>query len=162
MDTLYSISHAVNIAKISVILQSAPLMYGIVVAMFCCVCLLVYVFSKYRIFNLRLLIAWIISCVITLLLLAQNHIDEETFNLSLNSQVILSFASCTIILILYILSMASNKPNKRKKKYNKNTLSTRILSSDLWWIKILGFVALLAFCCIFNIGLFVFCALFYL
>ncbi|STQ85597.1 Uncharacterised protein [Helicobacter muridarum] len=162
MSILYSILSTVSISKISIMLQSAPFMYTIIVALFCCICLLIYVFSRYMIFSFRLLIAWIISCLVTLLLLAMDNVDTKALSISINSQIILSFASCVIILILYIISIISNKPKKRKKRYNKVNLSTRILGSDVWWAKTIGFIALVAFCCVFNIGLFVSCSLLYL
>lgn len=161
MSILYSILNTISIDKISEMLKSYPFMYATVVALFCCICLVVYVFSRYMVFSFRLLIAWIISCLVILVLLAMNRVDQY-LSMSINSQMILSFTSCIIILILYILSIVSNKPKKRKKKYNKVNLSTRILGSDVWWVNVLGFIALVAFCCIFNIGLFVSCSLLYL
>lgn len=161
MDLFYQIFNLLSLGKVASLLRSAPALYGIVSALFASLCLLIYVFSNHRVFSFKLLAAWVISCFITLIYLALERVELDILSIKLNSQLILSFVSTTTLLVLACLSLAFKKP-RRLKRYNKRTLSTRILSSDLWWVRLLGFGSSLAFCCAFNIGLFVASSLLYL
>lgn len=147
-----SIIEIVNLNVIIMLLHNSPFIYIITISLFCCILLLMNVFSKYKILSIKVLFAWIISCIITLIYLVNSDMDKDKLSIAINSQVILSFASFIIMLVFYLLSLIGSKPNKPMKNFGINT----------WWIRSIGFIVLLAFCCIFNICLFVSSALFYL
>ncbi len=148
----YSIIEVTSLNQITLLLNKSTFAYIIAIALFCCVLLLMSVFSKFKIVGIRLLFAWLMSCVITLIYLANGNMEQDKLSDAINSQIILSFASFTIMLIFYLLGLIGTKPNKPRKNFGRNT----------WWIRIISFVVLLAFCCVFNISLFVSSALFYL
>lgn len=153
IHTFYGITALFDLNIVATLLRSAPFTYIIVIALFCCILLIIATFSRYRIFSFKMVIAWILSCCITLFYLASaNNVELEIMQDTINSQVILSFASSILLFIFYILSMLSAKPKRKKKNYGYNG----------WWICIISFIVLLAFCCVFNVGLFVASALFYL
>lgn len=149
-----TITSLIHINQIVFLLHDSPFIYIITIALFCCVMLLISVFSSYKILNLQILFAWILSCVITFIYLVNSHTDMEQIKLSaaLHSQIILSFSSTIILLIFYLLGLVSTKPFKARKNFGRHT----------WWVSIVRFIVVLAFCCVFNIGLFVASALFYL
>ena len=143
----------VDMDRITFLLHSQYAIYGIVMALFCCVVLLFSVFSKRRIFSLRLLFAWILSAFLTLFYVTNISNDAvELKEINIASQIILTFGSSVILLVSYIISLIGNKPKRRNRNFGKHK----------YWISILSFVVLLAFCCFFNILLFVATSLFYL
>ncbi|RDU65315.1 hypothetical protein CQA53_06460 [Helicobacter didelphidarum] len=152
-DLFYFGIELIDIDTIQILLQKHLFAYIIVMALFCCVVLLISVFSRYKILSLRIFIAWIFSSVISLLyLLKADDVGIEVLRTNINSQIILSFASSILLLIFWIFSSMSTKPKKRKKNFGYHT----------WWISIVGFVVLLAFCCFLNVSLFVATAPFYM
>lgn len=144
----------IHIEQVVFLLHNYPFAYIITIALFCCVLLLMSVFSSYKILNIQILFAWILSCVITFIYLINSHtnIEQIKLNIAIHSQIILSLSSTIVLLIFYFLGLISTKPFKVRKKFGRHT----------WWINIIGFVVVLSFCCMFNIGLFVASALFYL
>lgn len=148
------ITTTISIDQIVFLLHATPFAYIITLALFCCMLLLINVFSAYKILSFKILIAWLLACIATFVYLVNGHGDMELvqFSTALHSQVILSFSSTIILLIFYLLGLISSKPYKRRKNFGRHT----------WWVNIVSFIVLFAFCCIFNIGLFVAAALFYL
>lgn len=154
MNVFYIIKTNINIEQIVFLLHATPFAYIITIALFCCVLLIMNVFSTYKILNIRILIAWIFACMTTFVYIVNGHDDMKSiqFNTALHSQAILSFASTTVLFIFYLFGLISSKPHKKRKNFGYHT----------WWINAVYFVVLFAFCCMFNIGLFVSAALFYL
>lgn len=144
----------ISIDRIVFLLHDTPFTYIITLALFCCIFLLISVFSAYKVLNLKILVAWIFACIANFMYLINGYKDMEftQFNTALHSQIILSFASITILTVFYILGLINTKPYKKRKNFGRHT----------WWVNIVRFIVLFAFCCAFNIGLFVASALFYL
>ncbi len=153
-NLFYTTTTLINIDQIAFLLHTAPFSYIITIALFCCVLLLMSVFSAYKILNLQILCAWVFACFATFIYLINAHTDMDSTQLSnaLHSQVILSCASTIILLIFYLLGLVSTKPYKPRKNFGYHA----------WWINIVRLIVVFAFCCVFNIGLFVASALFYL
>lgn len=158
MDFLANLFHTIttliHIDQIVFLLRNSPFVYIITIALFCCIMLLMSVFSSHKILNLQILFAWVFSCIIIFIYLLNSHADMDQVKLSMaiHSQIILSFFSTVVLLIIYLLGLISTKPFKTRKNFERH----------VWWVNILRFIVILAFCCIFNIGLFVASALFYL
>lgn len=154
MNIFQTMITSISVEQIALLLHKIPFAYIISLALFCCLFLVVSVFSSYKILELKTLVAWIFACVATFIYLINGSANMESsqFNTAFHSQLILSCTSTTILLIFYILGLISDKPHKRRKNFGYH----------VWWISIVRFIVLFAFCCIFNIGLFVTVALFYL
>lgn len=152
IKTFYSTMGLINLNSIVNLLQTYPFPFIISSALFCCIILIIYTFSRYRVLSFTILFAWLLSCLITLFCIPSANIVLEKLYSMINSQIILSFTSSIILLIFCILNTLSQKPRKKKKNYGYNA----------WWINIINFIVLLAFCWIFNIGLFTIPALSYL
>lgn len=152
IKTFYSTLGLISLDNIANLLRTYPFSFGISSAIFFCIILIIQTFSRYKILSFKIFIAWLLSCIITLFCIANANIALDKLYSMVNAQIILSFASSAILLIFCILNMLSNKPRKKKKNYGYNA----------WWINILSFIILLAFCWVFNIGLFAVSALSYL
>ena len=154
VNIFQTIIATINMDQIVFLLHKTPFAYIITLALFCCVLLLMNVFSAHKILSLRILIAWLFACIATFSYLVNGYryMESIQFNTALHSQIILSFASTIILFVFYLLGLISTKPYKRRKNFGYH----------IFWINIVQFVVLFAFCCIFNICLFVLVALFYL
>lgn len=150
----------ISLDSIIILMQTMPFAYGIALALFCCALLLGSAFSRYKMINLKILFAWILSCGATFIYLINGHAEMDAMQLdnALHSQVILSCASTIILLLTYLLELIGTKPHKPAKQFNRRAWWVRIVR---FVVAIVRFIVIFAFCCIFNIGLFVAAALFY-
>lgn len=156
-DILFRATDIISIDSISILAKENIVSFVMPLALFTCVLLIINAFSKYKFLSFRIFCAWIISCLISLFVISSgdlNNTDElnkAVLVSSLNAQIILSFLSSVIMFIFYIFTLLGNKARARKKNFGYNR----------FWIAIVSFVVLCAFCCLFNIMLFVAWKLFY-
>ncbi|PAF49365.1 hypothetical protein BKH43_06870 [Helicobacter sp. 13S00401-1] len=134
------------------ILKTQALGFVISLCLFFCVLLLFEVFSKGRIINLRLLIAWIISAILMLLFLYKS--EEYSKVITINTEIVLFVVSFVILVVFYIYELVATKPKKKrsKKRYGKHQ----------WWVSIVGYIVLLAFCFLGSVLLYVVGIVYYL
>ena len=149
--TLLLLTDSISLDSISILARDNIISYALPCALFICALLLINVFSTYKFLSFKILLSWVISCFISLFFITSGDLDSILLISSVNSQVILSFFSSTIMLIFYIFTIISSKPHKKRKNFGYNRL----------WIGILSFIVSCAFCCFFNIMLFVAWRLFY-
>ncbi|PAF45489.1 hypothetical protein [Helicobacter sp. 11S02629-2] len=141
----------ITIENLLDILKTQALGFIISLCLFFCILLLFEVFSKGRIISLKVLGAWVISAVLMLLFLYKSN--DYSKAIAINTEIVLVVVSFVILLLFYIYELFMTKPKRlRKKRYGKHQ----------WWVSIVSFIVLLAFCFLGSVLLYVVGIVYYL